>query len=83
MRRRLPPGSITLLGVVLMALAPFVLVLAFRESLSWFGAALLFYAALGLAQVVYIGLLVAASRRARIGQERDLPRGAQTTRSAL
>lgn len=56
-------GSVTLMGIVAMVFAPLALVLAFRESLSWVGGAFVFYGTLGLAQVGYIGLLVAASRR--------------------
>lgn len=67
MTRHLPRGAITLLGIVAMALTPFVLVLAFRESLSWSGGALLFYVTLALAQIGYVGLLVAAARRSGVG----------------
>lgn len=66
MTRHLPRGLITLMGIVVTALMPFVLILSLRNNLSWFSGIVLFYVTLGLAQVGYVGLLVAAGRRSRI-----------------
>ncbi|NEU12363.1 hypothetical protein G3T14_09470 [Methylobacterium sp. BTF04] len=58
-----PRRSITVLGVLVIAVLPTVLIIAVRHSLSWYAGVALFYGILAVAEIGYLCILVAIMRR--------------------
>lgn len=57
--------SVTVLGLLVTAPIPLVLVVALRGDFAWYEGAALFYAMVAAAQIAYLGLLLVVRRRDR------------------
>jgi hypothetical protein len=66
MIQSVPRRSITVLGVLVMTVFPTVLIVALRHSLSWYTGFALFYGVLAIAEISYLGILIALMRRDRL-----------------